>query len=203
MSNKTLIGSLYLNIGNVYYRKKNFYQALNYYNKSNEIFTALKDSINLMQCLQNKGVIYFNLNQFGKAQELLLAANKEAKEKDLNESVASIDLTLASLYIAQNKFTDAEKIVQEGLAYADLLKDTKLQYDFKHTTYELESKRKNYARALFYLLDISGIILTSGLAALSISKKEAKIEQPKVKIEKNDFAMKNIYAPKSDIATAD
>ena len=53
------------------------------------------------------------------------------------------------------------------------------------------------------IIIISGIILTSGVAALSISKKEVRIEQSKLKIEKSDFAMKNMYAPKSDIATAD
>jgi tetratricopeptide (TPR) repeat protein len=151
---KQLIGSLYLNIGNVYYRKKSFYQALNYYDKSNASFIQLKDSVNLITCLQNRGVIYYNLNQFDKAQELLLQANMAAKQKDLNELVASIDLTLASLYIAQKDYPSAERIVKEGIAYAQLVKDTKLEYDYKYTTYELQFKQNDFADAINTLREI-------------------------------------------------
>lgn len=146
-----LIASITMNIGSVYYRKKSFNQALVYYDKCNVLFTKLQDSTNLIQCLQNRGVIYYNLHQFDIAEKLLLAANKAGKERDLNKPVASTNLTLASLYIAQNKFDEAERIVQEGQAYAKVLKDDKLTTDYNYTIYQLESKRKNYERALYYL----------------------------------------------------
>ena len=151
LSDKALTAKLYFNIGGVYYRNKNFNQALNYYIKSNEMFIILKDSVNLVQCVQNKGVIYFYLNQFDKAESYLLEASKQAKKLDLNKPVASIDLTLAALYIAKNRFSDAEKIVQEGLAFSRILKDEKLESDFEYTSYQLELKQKNYEQALHYL----------------------------------------------------
>jgi tetratricopeptide (TPR) repeat protein len=154
LSDDQLIGSLYLNIGNIYYRKKSFSQALIYYNKSNDIFDKLKDSVNLIQCMQNRGVVYFSLHQFDLAEKLLLDANKSAKERDLNKPVASINLTLASLYIAKNKFDEAEKSVEEGLAYSRVVNDEKLTSDYNFTIYQLEFKRKNYERALFYLQSI-------------------------------------------------
>lgn len=164
LSDRQLTGSLYLNIGNVYYRKKSFYQALNYYDKGNAIFTEIKDTVNLIQALQNRGVIYFNLNQFNIAEKLLLAANKAAKEQDLNKPVASTNLTLASLYIAQRRFDEAETIVKEGQAYSKAVKDEKLESDYNYTIYQLEAKRKNYERALFYLQQIfrqDSVIYTS------------------------------------------
>ncbi|MDP9048430.1 MAG: tetratricopeptide repeat protein, partial [Bacteroidota bacterium] len=154
LSNDPLKAGLYLNIGTVYYHKKNFYQALNFYNKSEAMFTALKDSINLVQCMQNKGVMYFSLRQFDMAEKLLAEANKKAKELDLNEPVASIDLTLADLYIAQNKFANAEKTIEEGVTYSKIVKSDKMQADFKYTNYQLDLKRKNYASALNYLQEI-------------------------------------------------
>jgi len=84
----------------------------------------------------------------------LLEANRGAKARDLNESVASINLTLASLYMAQRKFNDAEKMVREGTAYTQLVKDPKLEYDYKYTTYELELNRKNFESALSSLREI-------------------------------------------------
>jgi tetratricopeptide (TPR) repeat protein len=154
LSNKHLIASAYFNIGTVYYHKKSFYQALNYYNKSNIIFASLKDSANLIQCLQNKGVMYFSLSQFDTAENLLSAAHKGAKELDLNEPVASIDLTLAELYIRQNRFNEAEKTIAEGIAFSQIIKSGKIESDFKYTSYQLELKRKNYEKALFLLKDI-------------------------------------------------
>jgi tetratricopeptide (TPR) repeat protein len=154
LSDQHLIATVYLNFGTIYYRKNSFYQALNYYNKSYTIFAALKDSVNVIQCLQNKGVMYFNLNQFNLAESLLLEANKGAKQLDLNEPVASIDLTLASLYIAQNRFSEAQRTVEEGLTFSRIIKDEKIQSDFEYTSYQLELKRKNYEQAVFILKDI-------------------------------------------------
>jgi tetratricopeptide (TPR) repeat protein len=151
LADKPLIAKLNFNIGGVYYRNKNFYQALNYDIKANEMFIDLKDSINMVQCTQNKGVIYFYLHQFDKAESLLLEASKQAKLLDLNKPVASIDLTLAELYIAKNQIADAERTVQEGLAFSKILKDSKLESDFEYTSYQLELKRKNYEQALHYL----------------------------------------------------
>jgi tetratricopeptide (TPR) repeat protein len=149
-----LVARIYLNIGDVYFRKNSFYQALNYDNKSKELFAALKDSVNLVLCLQNTGVVYFYLHEFDKADSLLLAANKEATQLDLNEAVASIDLTLASSYFDQKRFAESEKVIQQGLVFAAMIKDEKLVKDFKYTDYQLEIKRKNYKSAVTYLYDI-------------------------------------------------
>lgn len=190
LSDQQLIGSSYLNIGNVYYRKKSYYQALSYYDKGNTIFTAIKDSVNLIQALQNRGVIYFNINQFDIAEKLLLAANKAAKERDLNKPVASTNLTLASLYIAENRFEDAERIVQEGQAYSKAVKDEKLESDYNYTIYQLELKRKNYERALHYLQLIyrqdSTIHISNESTQINIIQEQFKQE---AKQRENDLAL--------------
>ena len=148
LADDKLIASTNLNIGTVYYRKNSFYQALSYYNKANKVFIAEKDTVNLIQCLRNKGVIYYNLHLYDKAESLLLEANSADKEKDLNESVASIDVTLMELYINKGKYNDAENTMQEGLAFAKIIKDEKLESDIKYNSYLLELKRKNYQKAL-------------------------------------------------------
>lgn len=154
VKDEELIGTIYLNFGNVYYRKKNFYKALEYYDKSNEVFTKLNNIVNLIQCQQNRGVIYYNLNQLDKAKELLLEANKQAKEKDLNFAVASINLTLTSIFTAKNEFALAEQYLKEGMAFAEIVKSSKLEYDYKLTSYYLEFRRHDYKAALFILRDI-------------------------------------------------
>ena len=190
LHDKQLTAKSYMNIGNVYYRKKSFAQALLYYDKCNPLFAALGDSINLIQCLQNRGVIYFNLHQLDIAEKLLLAANKTAKERDLNKPVASTNLTLASLYIAQGKFDLAENIVQEGQAYAKVLKDDKLTNDYSYTIYQLEFKRKNYQRAIYYLQQIfqqdSLIHSTNESTQINILQEQFKQE---ARLRENDLTI--------------
>ncbi|MGZ3750646.1 MAG: tetratricopeptide repeat protein [Mucilaginibacter sp.] len=151
VNNPKLIASVYLNIGSVYGRKKNFSIALDYYNRSQEQFKQLNDPVNLIICLQNIGVIYFKLKQYDKAEELLLQANREAKSKDLNTSIGIIDLTLVPLYIEKKMYDEAQKYLDQGVAYAQVTKDEKLQEDFTYYAYQLELHKKNFERALTYL----------------------------------------------------
>jgi tetratricopeptide (TPR) repeat protein len=154
LANTKLLASSYLNIGNIYNRKKNFSQALDYYTKSQKIFTKLNDPVNLILCLQNFGKLYYNLKQYDKAESFLLQANREAKEKDLNTSIGSIDLTLTSLYTEKKMYDEAQKFLDEGIAYAQITKDEKLEADFTYSSYQLQFKKKNYEQALHYLQTI-------------------------------------------------
>ncbi len=154
LSDVRLVASLYINIGNNYYRKKRFYEALNYYDKSNGLFVKLKDTLNQVQCLQNKGVVYSALRQYNKAEALLLEASKEARQLDMNVSVAMIDVTLADIYIAQAKYANADRTLQEGLNLARIIKDSSMENDLKYTSYQLDFKREHYQSALTNLYSV-------------------------------------------------
>lgn len=149
-----LIASIYLNLGNVYTRQKDYYRALSFYNKSNTLFTKLNNTEYKITCMQDMGVAYFNLVQYDKAEAMLLKSNEDAKKFDRPQQIASIDLTLSSLYIAKRDFDQAEKFLEEGISYATIIKSKKLLSDFKYTSYQLEYKRKNFEKALYYLQDI-------------------------------------------------
>ena len=191
LNDTQLMASIYLNEGNIDLRKKNFYFALDKFETSRKMFIQLKDEYNTINCVQNMGVAYFNLNQYDKAKEYLLQANAGAKKLEMNTSTASIDLTLADLFIAENNFTEAEKYIHEGQLYAQ---NAKITSDFEYTNYQLEYKRKNYEKALFYLTDIyrkdstdfknyvSGeiqLMQTQYTQALKINDIQIKIEKQK------------------------
>jgi len=151
---KHLIASLYLNIGNVYNRKNMYNNALSYYEKSYELFNELKDPIRLVQCLQDLGVIHYFLHDYAKAKQFLLEANASAKARDMNVNVATINMTLTDIYLAESNFDEAEKYIKEGKTYAEIIHNEKDIYDYKHSAYELENKRKNYAKALDILSEL-------------------------------------------------
>ena len=186
LSDKAVIATSYLNMGNFYFRKKSYNQALKYYDDAQTLFTAVHDSVDMIQCSQNRGVVFFNLNQPDKSEALLKDANSKAKEKDMNESVASIDLTLASLYINENKFDDAEKVVTEGLAYAEIIKDQRFEYDFNFTNYQIEFKRKNYEKALYYLHDVFRRDSVDGKLNLASQINLIDVRHKQIEQEKDD-----------------
>jgi tetratricopeptide (TPR) repeat protein len=151
IQDNTLIASLNLNMGNVYLRRQDFNEALAKFNESRQVFEKANDIPNLMNCLQNLGVTYFSLKQFDEAKKLLIQANEGAKKLDNSTAIASIDLTLADLFIAENNFSEAEKYIKEGTLNAQ---NNKIESDFAYTYYQLEYKRKNYKQALNYLTKI-------------------------------------------------
>lgn len=151
---KDLIGGIYLNMGNIYQKKKNYNQALNTYHQGNEIFSELNHSTGLTQSLQNIGVCFYKLNQYDKAELYLVKAISKAKENDLNFIIASTNLTLTSVYIDQGRYKEAQAAINEGVGYAKIINDSKLQYDYLYTSYELEGKQKNYQNALNYLVQV-------------------------------------------------
>ncbi|QKJ30118.1 tetratricopeptide repeat protein [Mucilaginibacter mali] len=151
LQDTALLASINLNIGNVYVRKNQYPDALAQFAIARKMFSIVKDSASLISCLQNTGVVYNTIGKPDKAKEMLLMANKGAKQLEMSATIASIDMTLADIYIAQNQFDNAEKYINEGLSYSQ---NKRTDYDYKYTRYQLEYKRKNYGKALEYLSDI-------------------------------------------------
>jgi len=155
------------------------------------MFEQLNDKSNLVTAVQNTGVVYFYMRQYDKAKEMLIQANQGAKDLDASATVASIDLTLSLLYIVENNFTEAEKYIDEGSKSA--LTD-KVKEDYEYTRYQLEIKRKNYEKAVYYLKDMyskdsttfkqketDGINFTNKIYynQLNLNKKQLQIEKDK------------------------
>jgi hypothetical protein len=118
------------------------------------MFIKLNNKVGLIQNQQNLGLVYFNLNKLDLAEKYLTDARKDAQTNGLYNSIASIDLTLSTIYITQKRFEEAEKTINEGLKLARLVKDSKLEYDYLLTSYELENTRKNYQSALYFLQQV-------------------------------------------------
>jgi hypothetical protein len=151
---KGLIAGLYLNLGTVYQKKQLYNQALKSYQQSFANFSEIKNSTGVTQCLQNIGVAYYKLNLINESEKHLKEAIKKAKENDLNFVVAGSNLTLSSVYIVKGDFEAAQKSIDEGITYSRVIKDSRLEYDYTFTLFELENRKKNYKAALGYLKQI-------------------------------------------------
>jgi tetratricopeptide (TPR) repeat protein len=154
LKSEDLIGTAELNLGTGYLSKKNFAKALDYYNKSGEIFDKIHNEVYIIQCLQNKGAIYRQLGQLDTAKTLLLEANKHAKEQGLNQTIAGIDVTLTWVFMGQKKYDEADKYWQEGFNYAKLIKNNVLEHDYKFIRYQMLLAKRDWKGALDNLREI-------------------------------------------------
>ncbi len=142
MADNRQAAGLYNSIGTIYYNQKSFTKALSYYNKGSDLFAALGDSANMLQCIQNSGGIHLALHQYDKAEAYLSKASAFAKKLELNDMAASSDFYLAQTYIGLDKYQQAEKTIREGIKYASIIRNNKLSKDFGVLKAQLEQKRK-------------------------------------------------------------
>ncbi len=151
---RDLIAGVNLNIGNILFSKQNYEEALKSFKKGKEEFTKLNNPISLTQSIQNIGTTYYQLRNLPLAEKNLLESLKKAKENDLNNSIASISITLGNLYIDQKDYPKAEKVLRDAEIFVKNSRDLKLAQDYFYTSYVFEDGRKNYFKALQYLKHI-------------------------------------------------
>lgn len=179
---KDLVAGLNLNIGTAYQQQKKYSKALSYYRESLSMFESMNNKIGIIQCHQNLGVLYLNLRDFQSAETNLIIALNKAKEEKLNNSIAAINLTLSSVHIAQSRFEEAEKTIEDGLKYAGQINDSRLVRNFTLNSFELESKRKNYFKALTHLRKVYRE--DSARFVNNISDKISLLESRHIQLEK-------------------
>ena len=154
IDDKVMIAGLNLNIGTVYQKKQLYKQALKSYQNSLSYFLKIDNNTGITQNMQNLGVVYFKLNELEQAENYSKQAIQKAKENDFNFIVAGSNLTLSAVYIAKGNYDAAQKSIEEGITYSKIVEDSRLEYDFTFTLFELENRKKNYRAALGYLKQI-------------------------------------------------
>jgi len=195
IANQNLLASLYLNYGNIYQIQKNYSKALSNYQKS----YALKDDLGnpelQVALLQNLGVISYSTGGKDKAKQYLFQALNKAKELDLNQRVAQINVTLAEIYVSEQNYTKAEASLIEGKAYAALVKNEDVLRDYQLTSYQLELKRKNFEQALTYLQAIyqQDSINYASRNSAAISLSQARYRQEALRQKNEQILLRQRY----------
>ncbi|RYY07784.1 MAG: tetratricopeptide repeat protein [Sphingobacteriaceae bacterium] len=149
--NPNALAGIYLNVGIIQTKKKNYNDAIEKFKVSLQLFKKSDNQELIIQGLQDIGEAYNGLKQYQQAETVLTEALLKAKARKLNYTIASIELSLANIFLRQDKTEDAAKALQAGFEYTKTLKNRDLQNDYNYATYQLEYKRKNYQLALNYL----------------------------------------------------
>lgn len=151
LKNEQLIGGLYFNIATIYMKNGELKKSLSYYEMSYDIFKRRKDTLYMLMYLENTGIVYTKLDKINEAKSRLIHAINEAQKHNLYQIITGCYLTLSEIYIKVNDFRSAKQSIDEGIKYSKILNDTKTEYDFIHTAYELENRRGDFKNALKHL----------------------------------------------------
>lgn len=190
INDKELIAGLYFNIAYVLSNGKNTNKAKLYLEKSNNIFKSLGDTISMILYYQNLGVLNLKINQLEKGKNALFKAKSMAKSRNLYKILVGSNLTLTSIYIKEQNFSAAEKTIKEGIHYSNILKDSKIKYNFLYNLYQIEEAQNNHKKALQYLISIYKIdsLLLSKNQTDNIGKTSSYYIQ-KQKIQENELTI--------------
>lgn len=145
------VAGIYLNIGIIKTKKKDYNAALEKFEISLKTFREENNEELIIQCLQDFGEAYNGLKQYQKAEAVLNEALVKAKARNFNYTIGSIELSLANVYLRQDKFEAAKEALENGYKYTQTSKNHDLQNDFNYAFFQLEYKKKNYFAALNYL----------------------------------------------------
>lgn len=148
---KSRVAALYVNIGTIEMKQKNFTAALEKFQTGMKLFKKMNAVELIVQCMQNIGEVYTYLKQYQKAETILQEALIKARSQNLNITIAFINLSLSNVYLSLNAFDKAEKTLKDGFEFAKNLDNRDLQNDYKYSFYQLAYKRGDYKTALRYL----------------------------------------------------
>ena len=154
LGDQELNAGLYFNIASIYQAKSRFKEALFYYNRSNKIFEAKRDTINMIINSLFTGTVYYQLKNYKEAELRIKKAIDGSINRKLYPTLIDSYTCLSKIYYEQSNFKEAEKNINLGLKYSKINENKRFEYDLLHVAYQFECNRMNHENALKYLIQI-------------------------------------------------
>lgn len=120
LGNSSAISRALSNIGNMYYKKKDYNKAIEYYNQSMKISEELGDIVGIINVYINIGVLYHKQKKYNEGITEIKKALDLAKEIRFLEGIKSCYDVLRDLYTATRNYKEA----YDAILYYSLYRDT-------------------------------------------------------------------------------
>jgi serine phosphatase RsbU (regulator of sigma subunit)/tetratricopeptide (TPR) repeat protein len=146
---KTIEGKCECIIGEIYVYTAEYSKSLNHLSKARKIFEDTDNKIELARCNNNMGIIH--KNQYNLNEALVYFQKAFDMGDDLRKGDAS--LYMGQVYIAQKKFTDADKILKKAVELANKNSDNYVLADAYLGLGEVNISFGKKEAALKYLSD--------------------------------------------------
>lgn len=144
------ISNSYYNLGNVYYYMKEFNKAEEYYWKSYELKKGIGSENEVTGLYVNIGSLHFRKNNHDSAYYYFKKALKWSKaDNDISTIIISLN-NMAELELANNKFKETLKIINELETYIDLNIENENKIVFLTIKSDYYDAVKDYINAIKY-----------------------------------------------------
>ncbi|WP_397444658.1 hypothetical protein [Polaribacter sp. R77954] len=142
----------YIGLSNIYQNKGTFNKQLSYldsalYLANNTKNVDYRKSVNILHSLGN---INIDLNNIEKSKRYYLQALDTCKFYKDKFMLLYVNNSLASIYIKENKLDSAQVYLNDNINHPSFKKSKRILVKTYRRFFELEFKKKNYKKALFY-----------------------------------------------------
>ena len=141
------IAGIYSDIGNIYYKQKQFPKALDYYRKAYDNAVKTNDLDAFGFSLNNIGLVYFRLDSQNQAIDYYKRAVNYYASNSNEFGIANTEANLADAYLKTNQYKPALEIAQNALIIARDLHFQKLMLQLYTSVAEAQSGLGNYKEA--------------------------------------------------------
>jgi tetratricopeptide (TPR) repeat protein len=132
------MGNLFLSLGYLYNKKKDFDVALDYFEQSFQTMDRIGNRFGAGTALMSKGRCYVDVNKLDDAERALAQALRIHRELDLKRKMVANELALGNVLMRKNDLADAGKHADSAYALAaaenyasDLARAARLQADLQ------------------------------------------------------------------------
>jgi adenylate cyclase len=140
-----------LKLKGIFYHNKNEYpKALDFYQKSLEVFESVSDKKEMTGPLNNIGLIYLEQGLYPKALGYLERSLALAEESGYKTGIANAILNVGSIYLNQGDYDNALKYHQQSLAIYEEITDLQGIATCAQNMADIYLSQSEYSKALDY-----------------------------------------------------
>lgn len=143
---------LFNQMGTLYHYQNGVDSAIFYYEKSEKVYAALKDTLGMLRPMSNHAVLEFNSGDMQKAVEIHLHIAAIREKKGATHDLLTTYNTLATYYEGMGQYFEAMEYAQKSIAITDKLGDVAAKVDAIQSLARISKKTNDYEK-VFRLLN--------------------------------------------------
>ncbi len=143
-------GLIYSRLGTIYFRKSDYFAAIEHFQKASEIFSKLNKQELMTESYINLGVSHHKLNNYEVAMGNYYKALELSEKFGFKNLIAQIYNNMSDVFLLQNDLDKAAQYLEKGLEICTELKNERGKAVALNNIGAIYKEKKHYQKALSY-----------------------------------------------------